>query len=145
MVHSGRLFRLTLERRPADNHVAVQHILVVDDDALMLSLIAKALADYNLTMARDGGEALQAISPGTPLDLIITDYLMPSMTGDELLGRLRERRPGLKALVITGHGAILEKEVPDWWRGESHLSKPFTVAALREAVVKLIGPPFPQG
>jgi len=64
---------------------------------------------------------------------------MPEMTGDELLGRLRERRPNLKALVVTGHGEVLAREVPDWWNGEAHLTKPFTLAALRGAVERLIG------
>lgn len=119
----------------------MQHILVVDDDALMLSLIAKALPDYRVTLARDASEALHLADHHVSLDLIITDYLMPEMTGDELLGRLRERRPALKALVVSGHGAILEREVPDWWRAEAHLDKPFTLAALRDAVERLIGQP----
>jgi CheY-like chemotaxis protein len=124
-----------------DNGVRpMPHILVVDDDALMLSLIAKALPEYHLTLARDGSEALHAAARQVALDLIITDYLMPEMTGDELLGRLRERRPRLKALVVSGHGDVLERELPDWWRTEAHLSKPFTLAALRAAVEQLVGP-----
>src|SRR5689334_9812654 len=100
------------------------HILVVDDDALMLSLMAKALAGYHVTVARGGTEALHAAGRQSVLDLIVTDYLMPEMTGDELLGRLRESRPNLKALIVTGHGAILEREVPEWWRAVAHLDKP---------------------
>lgn len=121
--------------------VAVKHILVVDDDALMLSLIAKALADYEVTLARDGDEALLFTESGRRLDLIITDYLMPAMMGDELLGRIREHHPRLKALIITGHGEVLEREVPEWWHAEAHLEKPFTMAALRDSVTQLIGPP----
>jgi CheY-like chemotaxis protein len=105
----------------------------------MLALIAKALPDYDVALARDGAEALSAAERNGALDLVITDYLMPEMTGDELLGHLRERRPGLKALVVTGHSDILERELPDWWRAEAHLAKPFTLAALREAVEGLIG------
>ena len=94
----------------------MSHILVVDDDALTLALIAKALPEYEVALARDGAEALFAADREGALDLVITDYLMPEMAGAELLGRLRERRPGLKALVVTGHGEILAREVPDWWR-----------------------------
>jgi FixJ family two-component response regulator len=64
---------------------------------------------------------------------------MPSMLGDELIARLRERRPNLKALVITGHGTVLAGELPEWWKTQPHLAKPFTLTALREAVVRLIG------
>ncbi|PYQ84618.1 MAG: hypothetical protein DMG02_30540 [Acidobacteria bacterium] len=120
----------------------VKHILVVDDDALMLSVIGRALQDYEVTLARDGDEALRVTAPGMRLDLLITDYLMPAMMGDELLGRMRERRPSLKALVISGHGGLLEREMPDWWRAQPHLEKPFAISALRDLVVRLIGPPF---
>jgi CheY-like chemotaxis protein len=119
----------------------VKHILVVDDDALMLDLMARALPDFALTVARDGAEALAIATGGASIDLIITDYLMPSMTGDELLGRVREQLPRVKALVVTGHGQILQHENPEWWNAEAHLAKPFRVDALREAVINLIGPP----
>src|SRR5581483_11431804 len=62
---------------PSDNHFRMRHILIVDDDALMLGLIAKALDGYRLTLARDGAEALAAADRNGALDLIITDYLMP--------------------------------------------------------------------
>jgi DNA-binding NtrC family response regulator len=75
------------------------------------------------------------------LDLVVTDYLMPSMTGEELIGRVRERHPSAKALIVTGHGDILDQEAPDWWTREAHLTKPFDATTLRQAIVNLIGPP----
>jgi CheY-like chemotaxis protein len=119
----------------------MKRILVVDDDSLMLTLIARALPDFELIVARDGDEALAIAGRAAPFDLVITDYLMPSMTGDELVGRLREQRPNMKSLVVTGHAPILETEDPDWWNAQAHLSKPFRVDALREAVIGLIGLP----
>jgi DNA-binding NtrC family response regulator len=118
----------------------VKRILVVDDDALMLALIQRALPEFDVTIVQDAEAALCLATPGTPIDLVIADYLMPQMTGDELLGQLRERRPNLKALIITGHGDILAHEVPDWWARESHLAKPFQIQDLRAAVVRLLGP-----
>ena len=132
--------RFDSPRAPARKYPVMPRILVVDDDGFLAALIAKALEGYEVTVARDGGEALHAVEHHAVLDLIITDYLMPEMTGDELLGRLRERRPDLKALVVSGHGDILDRELPDWWRREAHLAKPFTLAALRDAVERLIGP-----
>ena len=64
---------------------------------------------------------------------------MPEMTGDELIARMREQRPHLKALIITGHVDLLERESPDWWRADPHLAKPFRLQALRDAVETLIG------
>jgi len=117
----------------------VKHILLVDDDTSVLSILVSALSDFHLTVARDPDEALAAAARVDALDLVITDYLMPSITGAELIARIREQRPQLKALIVTGHSAILDNEAPDWWIREPHLAKPFRVQALRDMVTALIG------
>ena len=109
-------------------------ILVVDDDSSVLQMLTRALTSYDLTVARDGSEALLLAGRQPNLDLLITDYLMPEMTGDELIARMREQRPHLKALVITGHSDLLDRENPDWWKAEAHLAKPFRIQALRDKV-----------
>jgi two-component system cell cycle sensor histidine kinase/response regulator CckA len=127
------------EARFAGN--AMKQILIVDDDASVLSLVASALADYSLSRAYCGADALAtAISTG-PLDLLITDFMMPSMQGDELIGRLRQVQPDLKVLVLSGHTDILDAENLPWWNAERHLTKPFGIVALRSAVTEMIGPP----
>jgi CheY-like chemotaxis protein len=115
----------------------VKRILLVDDDSSVLHILTRALTAYELTVAHDGPEAL-ALADGQPIDLLITDYLMPVMTGDELIARLREQQPNLKFLVITGHGDLLDRESPDWWRDVAHLAKPFRIQALRDAVETLL-------
>jgi len=115
----------------------VKRILVVDDDTSVLNILTRALTSYELTIAHDGAEAL-ALANGIPLDLVITDYLMPAMTGDELIARMREQKPNLKCLVITGHGDLLDRESPAWWSDVAHLSKPFRIQALRETVDRLL-------
>lgn len=114
-----------------------QRILVVDDDVSILRFLERALSAYELTIAHDGREAL-TLAHERPLDLLITDYLMPEMTGDELIARLRQQRPELKALVITGHGDLLDRESPDWWREVAHIAKPFRLQTLRDAVDGLL-------
>ena len=116
-------------------------MLAVDDDASMLMVITRTLADYNVSTARDATEAMAILSARDPIDLLITDYLMPGMTGEELTHHARATRVGLKVLVITGHAHAVEQAEPDWWATEAHLAKPFRVLALREAVDALIGPP----
>ena len=116
----------------------VKKILVVDDDSSVLQMLTRALTAYDLMIARDGAEALLLAGLQPNLDLLITDYLMPEMTGDELIARMREQRPHLKALVITGHSDLLDRESPDWWQTEAHLAKPFRIQALRDAVEKLL-------
>jgi two-component system nitrogen regulation response regulator GlnG len=77
----------------------------------------------------------------TTLDLLITDFMMPSMMGDELIGRLRALRPELKALILTGHSDLLDAENPPWWAREAHLAKPVQLQQVRAMVASLIGPP----
>lgn len=119
----------------------MKHILIVDDDQSVLQVLMRMLADYRLSVARDPDEALTVAANVGFLDLLITDYLMPSMTGDELIGRLRAQRPALTVLILTGHDAILDAENPPWWANEPHLAKPVEVERLRTAVAELIGPP----
>jgi CheY-like chemotaxis protein len=117
------------------------HVLVVDDDMLMLSIVERTLSDYRVSTAHDGWEALALLSAPDAVDLLITDYMMPEMTGRELVSRARVARPDLRVLVVTGHGDTLAKAEPAWWAAEPHLEKPFHVDALRVAVENLIGPP----
>jgi len=126
-----------------DDSPRVKHILIVDDDGAVLRVLIKALAGYQLTVARDGDEALAAIGRNAPIDLVITDYLMPGMMGDELIGRLKAIRPDLKALVITAHGDILDHEQQEWWMESRRLTKPFRLEALMTVVAELIGEPDP--
>lgn len=121
-----------------------KHVFVADDDTLMLSIVERALFDYRVSTARDGHEALAALASDERVDLLITDYLMPGMTGNELVKRARVMRPDLVVLVITGHGQILADAESAWWEGEPHLNKPFLIAELRSSVERLIGGPLPK-
>jgi CheY-like chemotaxis protein len=118
-----------------------KHVLVVDDDTLILSLVERALEGYRVSTARDASEALARLATTEWIDLLITDYLMPVMTGDELVGRARAKRADLKVLVLTGHSQAIESADPGWWASERHVNKPFRVAELRVAVRDLIGAP----
>ena len=121
----------------------MKHILIVDDDSSVLDIVSRALRAYRLSLARDPDEALHVAGNVGSLDLLITDYMMPSMTGEELIGRLREQWPGLSVLILTGHAAFLDAENAPWWTNEAHLEKPFEIGRLRAAVTELIGPPSP--
>jgi two-component system cell cycle sensor histidine kinase/response regulator CckA len=118
---------------------ARKHIVVVDDDTLTLSLVERTLTGYRVSTARDGGEALAILSTKDPVHLLLTDYLMPVMTGEELVKRARVQRPDLRVLIMTGHGNAVAAADPVWWAAERHLDKPFRLEALRAAVESLIG------
>ena len=121
----------------SDSH---KHVLVVDDDTSVLAIVERTLSDYRVSTARDAAEALAMLSAKNRIDLLITDYLMPFMTGEELAHHARELRPNLKILVLTGHAHDLERAEPEWWASEPHVIKPFRVVTLRDAVSDLIGP-----
>jgi CheY-like chemotaxis protein len=122
---------------PSGSH---KHVVVVDDDTSVLSIVERTLSDYRVSTARDASEALAILSTHDRIDLLITDYLMPVMTGEELAHHARALRPDLKILVLTGHAHALERAEPAWWASEPHVIKPFRVVTLRDAVSDLIGP-----
>ena len=103
----------------------------------MLAVLERTLADYRVSTARDATEAMAILSAPERVDLLITDYLMPGMTGEELTHHARATRIGLQVLVITGHAHAVEHAEPEWWGTEAHLIKPFRILALREAAGSL--------
>lgn len=82
-------------------------ILVVDDDrAVRHSLqINLRKAGWDVAVATDGEQAIHALRE-EPYDVVLTDVMMPNMTGMELLGRVRQRWPETRVVVMTGHGAV---------------------------------------
>jgi len=118
---------------------APRTVLVVDDEAPIRMLARRVLEDtgYQVTEAADGLDAIELLSKGTTLDLLIADLDMPKLGGDEMVRRIRATRPDLKVLYVTGHIDRL-MDARQLWEGEAFLEKPFTAAGLREAVSLLI-------
>jgi CheY-like chemotaxis protein len=118
---------------------AVRTVLVVDDEAPIRMLARRVLEDagYQVTEAAGGLDAIELLSKGTTLDLLMADLDMPNLGGDEMVRRIRSTRPDLKVLYVTGHIDRL-MDARQLWEGEAFLEKPFTAAGLREAVSLLI-------
>ena len=107
-------------------------VLLVEDDPGVRSLTRTGLERYGYCVlaAADGDEAVRvAREHGRPIDLVVTDVLMPGSTGPQTVARLRERDPSLAALFISGYTAdALPHEAT---MGEAaFLQKPFTPAVL---------------
>lgn len=107
-------------------------ILVVDDDPLLRLGIVSMLRDlgYRAIAAQDPMRALPMVHQGLGVDILITDYSMPGMTGVELAHRMLLERPGLQVIIMTGHQQLEDDLKPDWHK----LTKPFTEAELRREI-----------
>jgi len=82
-------------------------ILVVDDDRAFRVATGTLLKDegYHVETAGSGAEALKALATG-PFDIVLSDLVMEEMNGIELLARIRETRPGMTIIMVTGFGSI---------------------------------------
>jgi CheY-like chemotaxis protein len=106
-------------------------LLVEDDEAVRESIkLLLGIDRHTVTEAASGHEALQLFT-GSRYDLVITDYLMPEMLGDELAQNIKTIAPRQPILMVT---AYLEKLVDAGKPADAVLGKPFSVEALRQAI-----------
>jgi CheY-like chemotaxis protein len=79
-------------------------ILLVDDEPTSRYLMAALLVDmgYAVTSAASGDEAMHVLQSKEACDLLLSDVVMPGMSGVELARQSREARPGLPAVLVTG-------------------------------------------
>ncbi|AMK23791.1 MULTISPECIES: hybrid sensor histidine kinase/response regulator [unclassified Sphingobium] len=108
-------------------------ILAVDDDDLVLTNTAGMLEELGHTVfqATSGLDALRVLEQGS-VDLVITDYAMPGMTGTQLADEIEERLPGLPVVIITGFA-----ELPPNMTRRPRLDKPFKQAELARMVTSV--------
>ncbi|MDE5445543.1 PAS domain S-box protein [Bradyrhizobium sp. CSA207] len=107
-------------------------VLVVDDDLLVLENTAAMLEDLGhiVVEARSGDEALALLRRTRTVDLVVTDYAMPGMTGLQLASAVAAERPETVILLSTGYA-----DLPSDARSSlPRLSKPFDQAALARAI-----------
>src|SRR3954447_21874974 len=78
-------------------------ILCLDDDAdlLYLHTIVLERAGFQVAAATDGESALKILQ-ANPIDLVVTDHVMPGASGEELITKMRQIRPGMPVLLLTG-------------------------------------------
>jgi CheY-like chemotaxis protein len=115
-------------------------ILIVDDEESIRRFVERVLheAGYQTALAANGTEAIEIAGRLESFQLVITDVMMPGMTGDELARRLRRDYPKLKVLYLTGYSDQLFKEKITLWEDEAFLDKPCSVQSLNEAVSLLL-------
>jgi CheY-like chemotaxis protein len=109
-------------------------VLVVEDDPRVSRSTVNALEElgYRPIACSSGGEALEVLERGERIDLVVSDVMMPEMTGPELVRILSRRYPHIGVLFVTGF--VGEAGDAEDLSGYDILRKPFTVAALADAV-----------
>jgi PAS domain S-box-containing protein len=114
-------------------------LLLVDDETLVRASTAGLLQElgYDVAEARSAAEALDLVRTGLMPELVVTDHMMPGMTGAQLAAELREKVPGLPVLMITGYASLGAKEALDL----EVLAKPFAFADLAARIAALVQPP----
>lgn len=126
---------------PADL-TGTQRILLVEDEEAVRAFAARALTSrgYTVETASTGVEALEVVKNlDSPVDLVVSDVVMPEMDGPTLLRELRKTRPDLKIIFVSGYAEdAFQKNLPE---GESFafLPKPFSLKQLATAVKEALG------
>ncbi len=136
---------LPLSARPVDvapkppgqvvDHAHRGVALLVDDEELVRMSTADMLTDLGYTVVEAGSaeEAVRILDVGQPLDVVVTDHLMPGMTGTDLARHLRAARPAVPVLLVSGyaeHGGV-DHALP-------RLTKPFRKDELAAALASVI-------
>jgi signal transduction histidine kinase len=123
----------------AEPTVPGARILLVEDDPRVRAATVDALEDldYQPIACASGAEAIDLFDK-QPFDLVISDVIMPEMTGPELIRIIKKKRPEIAVLFVTGY--VGEGESEDLI-GYELLRKPFTVGALATAVAAALARP----
>jgi PAS domain S-box-containing protein len=119
-------------------------ILVVEDDEGVRRLIVGTLGicGFRVLQSADGtGALLTAAQHGGPIDLLLTDVIMPGMNGKEVADRLVALQPGVKVLFISGYSGELIAKAGVLNPGVAYLPKPFTSDMLAAKVREILGNP----
>lgn len=115
-----------------------ESILVVDDEAQVLSFVTELLQmqGYDVESTWDPDEALRlARARSGPLHLLLTDLVMPGMTGQELATELRVIHPRMKVLYMSAYSVETARDYDVWLAtGEPFLIKPFSLVELARTV-----------
>jgi two-component system, cell cycle sensor histidine kinase and response regulator CckA len=133
LLFMSRLSEMYMEQ----DRVSGKRILLADDQQGVREAIRFLLLvdEHVVTEARNGKEALELFAPGR-FDLIITDYAMPLVSGNELASKIKQLAPNQPILMITAFSEDLGKANNPV---DAVLNKPFSFADLRRTIAKLLG------
>lgn len=130
-----RAARSAASTPPVAEAKATRTIVLVDDEDDVRSVMKSMLCQrgYRVLDAPSGADAIQLLAGHAgSVDMLVTDVLMPGMSGRELYEHLSRRHPGLKVLYVSGYADDAFAHEQEW--GNTFLSKPFTLETLAQRV-----------
>ena len=115
-------------------------VLLVEDEPMVRNVAERALTRHGYTVitADNGEEALEIVAKGEPIDLLISDVVMPGMDGPTVVREARKSRPDLKILFMSGYAEEQLRKSIDI-ENVNFLAKPFSVTELAEAARRAAG------
>ena len=116
-----------------------RRILVVDDEPFVCDAVKMMLTfdGHAVQTASNGAEAL-ALLDKEKFDLVITDFFMPEMKGDELAVAIKARDPKQPVVMITAYAETFQGNMRELSGVDFLIGKPFLLENLREAIAKTI-------
>ena len=124
-------------------------ILLVDDEAIILLALKRALrlrfgSQYRYETALNGADGLaridELVAEGVEVVLVVSDWLMPGMKGDEFLSLVHVRYPNIRLIMITGHADESDlAKLADEVRIDAFLRKPWDPERLFQAISESLG------
>jgi PAS domain S-box-containing protein len=147
-VATGTTFHLELPLSARDDTLAVKpsvdvsaaslSVLIVDDEEFVRETLAEMLADldHSVTIASGGREALEKLK-NADFDLVFTDLAMPDMDGWETARAIRQRRPNLPVVLVTGYGSTTKPPAGEFDLVAEIIGKPFDFAQVTGAIARV--------
>jgi two-component system, cell cycle sensor histidine kinase and response regulator CckA len=118
-------------------------LLVEDDDEVRVTTRRTLVREgYRVLTARDGSAALHIVDQAaTPIDVVVTDMVMPGMSGQELARQIRLRHPGIRVLFMSGYTEVAALRQSFISAESAFIEKPFAPRALTRAVRDVLDHP----
>ena len=133
--------------RPAEIHDSAlcgnERVLLVDDEADIVEIMSQGLVrlGYEAVGTTDPSDVLLAVqTSGSEWDIVVTDQVMPSLGGLELIRRIKALEPRLQAVLCTGYGEAADEESALKAGADAYVRKPVSAEALARCIRRLRGP-----
>ncbi|MCQ2111691.1 MAG: response regulator transcription factor [Bacteroidaceae bacterium] len=114
----------------------MEHILVIEDDRRLAMLLRTGIeeAGYQVLLSYDAEMALRLVQGGNAIDLVVSDIILPGMSGLELCKRLRQDCPGIPVIMLTALGTTDDKLEGFDAGADDYMTKPFD---FRELIARI--------